>query len=82
MEAWCVCRFAGTERQGKVRGYAIVNQLSGAIMSQGVIPVANNAKSRNDLTERGFSRQSLRVDVDIALSLEALAHAAWSIPKD
>jgi len=46
------------------------------------IPVADNAKSRNDLVDRGFSRQPLRVDVDIAHSLEALAHAAWSIPKD
>ena len=52
-------------------------------MSQdGVIPVANNATSRNDLIERGFSRQPLRMDVDVARSLEALAHAAWSIPKD
>ena len=46
------------------------------------IPVATNARSRNDLVEHGFSRQSLRVDVDIARSLEALSHAAWSIPKD
>ena len=52
-------------------------------MSQdGVIPVANNAKSRNDLIDRGFSRQPLRIDVDIARSMEALARAAWSIPKD
>ena len=52
-------------------------------MSQdSLIPVANNVKSRNDLIERGFSRQPLRIDVDIARSLEALAHAAWSIPKD
>ena len=52
-------------------------------MSQdSVIPVANNAKSQKDLIERGFSRQPLRIDVDIAHSLEALAHAAWSIPKD
>src|ERR1700739_2518831 len=70
-------------RLGKVHGHAIVNQLSGAIMTKdGVIPVANNAKSRNDLIDRGFSRQPLRIDVDIARSLEALAHAAWSIPKD
>jgi hypothetical protein len=47
-----------------------------------LIRVANNVKSRNDLVERGFSRQPLRIDVDIARSLEALAHAAWSIPKD
>jgi hypothetical protein len=38
-------------------------------MSQdSVIPVANNAKSHNDLIERGFSRQPLRIDVDIALA--------------
>src|SRR5580698_4665200 len=41
-----------------------------------------NARSRSDLVERGFSRQPLRVDVDIARSLEALSHAAWSVPKD
>ena len=46
------------------------------------IPVATNARSRSDLAERGFSRQPLRVDVDIARSLEALSHAAWSVPKD
>ncbi len=45
-------------------------------------PVATNTRSRNDLVERGFSRQPLRVDVDIARSLEALSHAAWSVPKD
>ena len=46
------------------------------------IPVEHTAKSRNDLIERGFSREPLRIDLDIARSLEALAHAASSIPKD
>ncbi len=46
------------------------------------IPVANNAKSRNDVVERGFSRQPLRIDVDIARSLEAFTDSDWSIPKD
>jgi hypothetical protein len=46
------------------------------------IPVASNARSRNDLVERGFSRQPLRIDVDVARALEELAHAAWSIPRD
>src|ERR1700678_3946780 len=46
------------------------------------IPVATNAKSRSDLVERGFSRQPLRVDLDIARSLEELSHAAWSVPRD
>ena len=64
-------------------GHGIVKQLSGAIMGQdSFIPVATNARSRSDLVERGFSRQPLRVDLDIARSLEALSHAAWSVPKD
>jgi len=46
------------------------------------IPVATNARSRNDLVERGFSRQPLRIDADVARSLEELSHAAWSIPRD
>ena len=46
------------------------------------VPVEINASSRNDLVERGFTRQPLRVDEEIALTLEALAHAAWSIPRD
>ncbi len=47
-----------------------------------VIPVANDAAARNDLVERGFSRQPLKIDVYIARSLEALSRAAWSIPRD
>jgi hypothetical protein len=47
-----------------------------------LIPVATNARSRNDLVERGFSRQPLRIHVDIARTLEVLSHAAWSIPRD
>jgi hypothetical protein len=47
-----------------------------------LISVATNARSRSDLVERGFSRQPLRVDVDIARTLETLSHAAWSIPRD
>lgn len=46
------------------------------------IPVAANAKSRNDLVEWGFSRQPLKIDVDVARTLEVLAHAAWSLPRD
>src|SRR5258708_2341619 len=56
--------------------------LSGIMGEDSLIPVATNASSRNDLVERGFSRQPLRVDVDVARSLEELSHAAWSIPKD
>jgi hypothetical protein len=52
-------------------------------MSQdGYIPIEISTKSRNDIVERGFSRQPLRVDVDVARALDVLAHAAWSIPRD
>jgi hypothetical protein len=52
-------------------------------MSQdGFIPVEANAGLRNDLVERGYSRWPLRVDVDVARTLEELSHAAWSIPRD
>jgi hypothetical protein len=46
------------------------------------VPVEPNAESRSDLVKRGFTRQPLRVDLEIAHTLEALAHAAWSIPRD
>jgi hypothetical protein len=46
------------------------------------IPVEANTRSRNDLVERGFSRQPLRIDRDVALALDTLAHAAWSVPRD
>jgi hypothetical protein len=63
--------------------HAILRHLSGAIMDQdSFIPVATNARSRSNLVECGFSRRPLRVDVDIARALEALSHAAWSVPRD
>jgi hypothetical protein len=46
------------------------------------IPGVNNARSRKDLVERGFTRRPLRIDVDIARALDELSHAAWSIPRD
>jgi hypothetical protein len=46
------------------------------------IPVEINTRSRNDLVARGFTRQPLWIDEDIARSLDALSHAAWSIPRD
>ena len=46
------------------------------------IPVEVNARSKEDLVEKGFSRQPLRVDLDVARALETLAHAAWSVPRD
>jgi hypothetical protein len=46
------------------------------------IPIVANASSKNDLLDHGFSRRPLRIDEDIARSLDALSHAAWSIPRD
>ncbi|HEX8817719.1 MAG TPA: 2OG-Fe dioxygenase family protein [Terriglobales bacterium] len=46
------------------------------------IPVEINHRSRADLVELGFSRRPLKVDEDIARTLEELSHAAWSIPRD
>jgi hypothetical protein len=46
------------------------------------ISVVPNTRSKTDLLARGFSRQPLRIDEDIARSLDALSHAAWSIPRD
>jgi hypothetical protein len=46
------------------------------------IPVEPNAHATNDILDRGFSRRPLHVDLDIAHTLEALSHAAWSIPRD
>jgi hypothetical protein len=57
--------------------------LSGTIMDQdSFIPVATDTRARNDLDELGFSRQSLRVDLDIARTLDTLSHAAWSLSRD
>jgi hypothetical protein len=46
------------------------------------IPVTPNGRSRSDLVEQGFSRQALPIDEDVARTLEVLAHAAWSVPRD
>src|SRR5689334_9254352 len=77
-----MCRSAAARDRGiGVMPSSII--LSGANTGQdSFIPVATNARSRNDLVDRGFSRQPLRVDVDIARALEELARAAWSIPRD
>src|ERR1700676_5049507 len=74
--------FTASKRFGNLRR-AILKPLSGGIMGgHSFVPVEPNATSRNDLVERGFTRQPLRVDVEVARTLEALSHAAWSIPRD
>jgi hypothetical protein len=46
------------------------------------VPVERDTRARQDLLERGFTRQPLRLDRDMARALADLAHAAWSLPKD
>jgi hypothetical protein len=48
----------------------------------GFIAVEANAQSQRDLVEHGYSRRPLRIDVDVARALDALEHAAWSVPRD
>ena len=56
---------------------------SGKMMDQdSFIPVATDTRTRNDLVESGFSRQPLKVDLDIARTLDTLSHAAWSLARD
>jgi hypothetical protein len=47
-----------------------------------LVSITSNERSRTDILERGFSRQPLHIDEDIARSLDALSHAAWSVPRD
>jgi hypothetical protein len=47
-----------------------------------VVSISANYKSQHDIVARGYSRQTLRVDVDVASALGALAHAAWTVPRD
>lgn len=51
-------------------------------MNAAFIPMQANARSRADILERGYSRQPLMIDEDVARSLDALSHAAWSVPRD
>src|SRR5260370_1672007 len=46
------------------------------------VSIEPNETSRNDLVERGFTRQAVRVGGEVAGTMEALSHAAWSIPRD
>jgi hypothetical protein len=63
--------------------HVIFKRFSGAVMGEdNFVPVATNTRSREELVERGFSRQPLRIDLDIARAMEELADAAWSMPRD
>jgi hypothetical protein len=48
----------------------------------GFVAVGRHAQAREEICERGFTRQRLPVDLDIAEALGELAHAAWSMPMD
>jgi hypothetical protein len=52
------------------------------MQSRAFVPTSANDKSQQDIVARGFSRQTLRIDVDVARALGELAHAAWTVPKD
>jgi hypothetical protein len=52
------------------------------MQSEHFVPVAPNPKARSELIDRGFSRRPIHIDVDVARTLAALAHAAWSVPRD
>jgi hypothetical protein len=41
-----------------------------------------DSRAREEILEQGFTRRPLRIDVDVASALGALAHAAWFLPKD
>lgn len=46
------------------------------------VAVVADSRARIEMLEQGFTRRPLRIDPDVARALDALAHAAWSLPKD
>ena len=81
MDGWCVDSLPA--RDGEICVVESSSLCQGGIMGQySFVPVEPNATSRNGLVKRGFTRQPLRVNVEVARTLEELAHAAWSIPRD
>jgi hypothetical protein len=46
------------------------------------VSVVADSRAREEILEQGFTRRPLRIDVDVARALGALAHAAWFLPKD
>jgi hypothetical protein len=46
------------------------------------VPVVADSRAREEILERGFTRRPLCIDVDVARTLDALAHAAWFLPRD
>lgn len=48
----------------------------------GFVSVVADGRARKEILEQGFTRRPLYIDLDVAHALGALAHAAWSLPKD
>lgn len=46
------------------------------------VSVVADDQARKEILEQGFTRRPLRVDVDVAQALGALANEAWLLPKD
>jgi hypothetical protein len=46
------------------------------------VSVVANSRAREEILAQRFTRRPLRIDVDVARALGALAHAAWFMPKD
>lgn len=46
------------------------------------ISVSADCQAREEILKQGFTRRPLCIDVDVARALDALAHAAWHLPKD
>jgi hypothetical protein len=46
------------------------------------VSVVADSRAREEILARGFTRRPLFIDVDVARTLGALAHAAWFLPKD
>ncbi len=46
------------------------------------VPVVADSRARGEILEQGFTRRPLCIDVDVARTLGALAHAAWFLPRD
>jgi hypothetical protein len=52
------------------------------MQSRAFVPTLSNYKSQRDIIARGFSRQGLHIDADVAGALGELAHAAWTVQRD
>jgi hypothetical protein len=48
----------------------------------GFVPVVRDARAREDIHARGFTRRHFNVDHEVARALGELANAAWSLPRD